>query len=361
MRLRAPGLARGLATGRTALLKDLRARTSAPMAKCVEALKATDDDVDSAIDWLRKAGLASAGKKAARGAHEGAIALAGTDTALALVEVNTETDFVARNELFHALCADIAASALGLGEAGARGDVDTAALGAESLPGRGPVADAVALAVSQLGENVVLRRATVLGESPRRHGCVQRSAASGRNARASPAGAQNGVVSSYVHNAYAPHIGQIGAGVALECGATPSDDARETLRDLGRKLAMHVVAASPLALSRAELGTERVQREREILAEQARSAAPIGRRSAVYLGHSSRQARASGKPDHLVEKMVEGRLNKFYKEAALLEQAYVVDDTAGSVQKASWDRVGIESSPRARGHGRGWNRLAPRR
>ncbi len=165
MRLRAPVLARGLATGRTALVKDLRARTSAPMAKCVEALKATDDDVDGAIDWLRKAGLASAGKKAARGAHEGAIALAGTDTALALVEVNTETDFVARNELFHALCADIAASALGLGEAGARGDVDTAALGAEALPGRGPIADAVALAVSQLGENVVLRRATVLGES----------------------------------------------------------------------------------------------------------------------------------------------------------------------------------------------------
>ena len=130
MRLRAPVLARGLATGRTALVKDLRARTSAPMAKCVEALKATDDDVDGAIDWLRKAGLASAGKKAARGAHEGAIALAGTDTALALVEVNTETDFVARNELFHALCADIAASALGLGEAGARGDVNTAALGA---------------------------------------------------------------------------------------------------------------------------------------------------------------------------------------------------------------------------------------
>lgn len=165
MRLRAPVLARGLATGRTALVKDLRARTSAPMAKCVEALKATDDDVDGAIDWLRKAGLASAGKKAARGAHEGAIALAGTDTALALVEVNTETDFVARNELFHALCADIAASALGLGEAGARGDVDTAALGAEALPGRGSIADAVALAVSQLGENVVLRRATVLGES----------------------------------------------------------------------------------------------------------------------------------------------------------------------------------------------------
>jgi elongation factor Ts len=279
-----------LLASRAGLIKDLRSRTSAPMNKCVAALEASGNDVDAAVDWLRKAGVSSAHKKAARGAHEGVVTVAEGEGALAIVEVNTETDFVARNSVFHSLGVQIAESALALAAPGSDGggpvirDLDCAELGQRPLGSSDtPVAEAVAMAVSQLGENIVLRRASAL-ELP-----------------------AEGVLASYVHNAYAPGIGQIAAAVALQSTA----DA-QALRELGQRLAMHVVAAAPVALSREAVGEERIQRERALLTEQAQS---------------------SGKAAAIIEKMVDGRLNKFFQEVALLEQPFIVDESAGSVRK----------------------------
>jgi len=216
--------------------------------------------------------------------------VAESESALAIAEVNTETDFVARNSVFHTLGVQIAESALALAAAGDAGsgkavrDVDCAELAQRPLGASAtPVAEAVAMAVSQLGENIVLRRASVLELSG------------------------EGVLASYVHNSYAPGVGQIAAAVALESTAE-----RQALRELGQRLAMHVVAAAPVALSREAVGEERIQRERALFTEQAQ---------------------ASGKAPAIIEKMVDGRLNKFFKEVALLEQPFIVDESAGSVRK----------------------------
>lgn len=279
--LRSPLASRSLsaASDRLALIKELRARTSAPMKKCVEAIDATGGDLEEAIAQLRKAGLAAAGKKASRGANEGAVAVAHTPAALALIELNSETDFVARNEVFHALAGDLARTALstGLGSVSSTGlltlDLPTSELGDRKLetespaaPGAESVNECVGVAVSQLGENLVLRRASLLLAPP-----------------------EGGVVAAYVHNTYAPGIGRTAAAVALRSDAADAD----ALRALGERIAMHVVAASPLFLSRADVPSEALDRERDILVEQAR---------------------ASGKPDSVVEKMVAGRINKYYSE-----------------------------------------------
>jgi elongation factor Ts len=283
-----------------ALVKELRARTAAPMKKCVEALAASADDVEGAVAWLRKSGVASAAKKAGRGANEGAVAVAATDRELAVIELNSETDFVARNTVFQELARGVVRSALALGAAEAAAgpaprDLDLGALGRAPLAADGgggggsgapPVAEAVGVAAGTLGENLVLRRACVL-----------------RLADGAP-----GLIARYVHNAYADGVGRTAAAVALQSEAADAD----ALRRLGEQLAMHVVAAAPLYLERDGVSAEHLEREREILVQRAR---------------------ASGKPDPIVEKMVQGQLTKFYQEVVLLDQPYVVDPEAGAVRK----------------------------
>lgn len=263
-------------------------RTSAPMKKCVEALDKADGDLDEAVTILRKAGVAAAAKKAGRGASEGAAAVAHGPGGAALIEINSETDFVARNDIFQKLCADVARTALGLAPPGeaAPAPVDAAALGAAPLDGStSSVTEALGVAVSQLGENLVLRRAVAL-----------------------PTPAAGGVVATYVHNAYAPGVGRTAAAVVL---SSTAGDA-EALQTLGQKLAMHVVAATPLYVSRAEVDPAVLERERDILLEQAKG---------------------SGKPDNVIEKMVTGRISKYYGEVCLLEQMYMIEEGAGNVGK----------------------------
>jgi len=285
---------------KTELIKELRARTSAPMKKCVDALAAAEGDLDAAVDWLRKAGIATAQKKAGRGANEGAVVVASDEAGLVMVELNSETDFVARNGVFHALAGAVAKQALSLVQAGAGAgsyEIDQAALASLPLPKEGEAgmvlaSEAISMAVSQLGENLVLRRARVL-----------------------PIPLDGGVVASYVHNSYAPGLGRTVAAVALRSQAEP-----EALKALGGQLAMHVVAAAPQYLSRDEVSQAHLERERNVLTEQAT---------------------ASGKPAATIEKMVQGRLGKFYQEVVLLEQQYLIEEKAGSVskvlQKASKD------------------------
>ena len=300
---RASCLARPMATSpKTALIKELRARTSAPMKKCVDALAAADGDLDAAVDWLRKSGVATAHKKAGRGANEGAVVVASDQAGCVLIELNSETDFVARNGLFHELASGLAKESLSLVRGGGTGagsgagsgsgpyEIEPAVLAALPLPQAGgaggslPAAEAISVAVSQLGENLVLRRACAL-----------------------PVPAEGGVVTSYVHNTYAPGLGRTAAAVALRSQADPT-----ALQALGTNLAMHIVAAAPRYLSRDEVDAAVLDRERELLTEQAA---------------------ASGKPAATIEKMVEGRLGKFYKEVVLLEQEYIVEDKAGDVRK----------------------------
>jgi len=260
------------------------------MKKCVEALDKASGDIDEAIAELRKIGLASAQKKASRGANEGAVAIATGECTLAIVELNSETDFVARNDTFQALATSVARTALdsAVDASGGAGpfEVDVAQLGSATLDGdAAPVSEALGVAVGQLGENLVLRRACLLA--------------------APPAG---GMVCSYVHNTYSPGVGRTASAVSLASEAAD----RDALRSLGERIAMHVVAASPLYLSREHVPDGALQQEADILREQA-------------LGE--------GKPEKIVDKMVEGRLKKFYGEMCLLEQTFVVDDSAGTITK----------------------------
>ena len=294
-------LSSGGASSSSALIKELRAITSAPMKECVKALKAADDDLEAAVTILRKSGMAAAAKKAGRGATEGAACIMhGSDGSACVVELNSETDFVARNEIFQDLAAAVARTALGLGPSAASSscaaaDVDMAALGAAALDGAGmadadvasaaSVTEGVGIAVSKLGENIVLRRA-----------CLLTPPTSG------------GLVCGYVHNAYAKDVGKTAAAVVLE--STSTDVA--ALQELGQKLAMHIVAATPQFLDRASVDPAALERERAILLEQAT---------------------ASGKPENVVQKMVDGRLNKYFGEVCLVDQTYMIDADAGSVSK----------------------------
>jgi elongation factor Ts len=258
-------------------VKQMRAITSAPMKECVKALKATEGNIEEAMAWLRKAGVASAHKKAARQASDGAVVIATGETGLACVEVNTETDFVARNTVFSDLAASVARSCFSVSalpsEGGGAREIDVAVLGSSKLASGQPdapsVSDALAVAMTQLGENIVLRRACLLP---------------------TPA---KGVLSSYVHNEYSPGLGRIGAAVALSSEASD----RAALDRLGQQLCMHIVAAHPLAVSRDDIPPSRIEREREILLAQAEG---------------------SGKPAQMIDKMVTGRLNKYFQVLSFL-------------------------------------------
>lgn len=252
-----------------AAVKQLRDRTGAGMMDCKTALTETGGDMEAAVDWLRAKGLAKAAKKAGRVAAEGLIGVASAPGAGALVEVNSETDFVARNEAFQDMVRTIARLAL-------ENEGDVARLAAAPYPGAGTtVAEHLTQMVATIGENMSLRRAALLRVEP-------------------------GVVASYVHSQVAPGLGKIGVLVALRSEADP-----EKLAALGRQIAMHVAAAHPLAVRPQELPAEVVARERQIFAEQARE---------------------SGKPENIIEKMVEGRVRKFYEEAVLLAQTWVIDN-----------------------------------
>jgi len=251
-----------------AQVKELRDKTGAGMMDCKTALGETGGDMEAAVDWLRTKGLAKAAKKAGRVAAEGLVAVATDRTKGAVVEVNSETDFVARNETFQDMVAKIADLAL---EAGG----DLAALGGLTYHGTAnTVSEQITEMVGSIGENMSLRRTAALS-------------------------VDEGVVASYVHNAAAPGMGKIGVLVALQSAG----DANK-LQAIGKQLAMHVAAASPLAVDVDELDPAVVARERAVFAEQARE---------------------SGKPEAIIDKMVEGRLRKFYQEAVLLQQAFVID------------------------------------
>ncbi len=250
-----------------ALVKELRAKTGAGMMDCKKALTEIGGDVEAAIDWLRKNGLAAAAKKAGRIAAEGLIGVVAEGTRGALVEVNSETDFVARNEIFQDFVGKISKLVLGV-----NGDLE--ALGAAAYPGGGTVSEALTGMIAKIGENMSLRRTAALQVS-------------------------QGVVAAYVHNQAAPGLGKIGVLVALESAG----DA-DKLATFGKQLAMHVAAAAPQAVSAEDVDATALGRERNVLVEQAR---------------------ASGKPEEIIEKMVQGRLRKYYEEICLLDQTFVID------------------------------------
>jgi len=248
------------------LVKELREKTGAGMMDCKKALAETKGDLEEASDWLRKKGLSAAAKKAGRVAAEGLVGVVAKGTKGAVVEVNAETDFVARNEKFQEFVKSAAEIALGVG--------DVEALKAAKHPSGKTVADELTNLVATIGENMNLRRAQTLSVG-------------------------QGVVASYMHNALTPGLGRIGVLVALE-----SAGKAEKLQELAHKLSLHVAAANPIATSTAEVPAATVDRERNILTEQAQ---------------------ASGRPPEVIAKMVEGRLRKFYEESVLLEQIFVVD------------------------------------
>jgi elongation factor Ts len=250
-----------------ALVKDLREKTGAGMMDCKRALTEMQGDIEGAVDWLRKKGLAAAAKKAGRVAAEGLIGVAVHGNIGAMVEINAETDFVARNDTFQKFVAATAELALT--------HVDLDRLKLAPFPGtQRKVEEELTHLIATVGENMSIRRMARLH-------------------------VPHGVVAAYVHNAIAPNLGKIGVLVALESTAPA-----ERLAPVGRQIAMHVAAARPQYLDIAAVPKGDLDRERDVLREQAK---------------------ASGKPDKVIEQMVEGRLRKFYEETVLLEQIFVVD------------------------------------
>jgi elongation factor Ts len=266
-----------------ALVKELRETSGAGMMDCKRALTETGGNLQEAVDWLRKKGLAAAAKKAGRVAAEGLIGVVAEGNRGAMVEVNSETDFVARNEQFQGFVSTVARLALDA--------ADIEALRGAAYPGSGKnVGDALTQLIATIGENLTLRRMASIA-------------------------VDKGVVASYVHNAAAPGLGKIGVLVGLESAGDPAK-----LAAFGRQLAMHVAAANPQSVTVAEVDPASLERERNVLAEQAR---------------------ASGKPEEIIGKMVEGRLRKFYEEVVLLEQLYVIDGE--SRVKAALDKAGKDA------------------
>lgn len=251
-----------------ALVKELREMTGAGMMDCKKALTESAGDLESAKDWLRTKGLALAAKKAGRVAAEGLVGVALDGRRGAIVEVNSETDFVARNDAFQALVGDVARLVLDTGD-----DLD--ALKASAYPdGGGSVEETLTNLIAKIGENMSIRRVRALS-------------------------VEQGSVSAYMHNKVTSDLGKIGVIVALA-----SDAAEEPLAQLGKQLAMHIANTDPAFVDRSSVSAEALDRERQFLAEQAR---------------------ASGKPEEIIDKMVEGRLRKFYEEVCLLEQVFVID------------------------------------
>lgn len=254
-----------------ALVKELRDMTGAGMMDAKKALVAVEGEMEKAVDWLRAKGLAAAAKKSSRTAAEGLVGVAVKANRGAVVEVNAETDFVAKNSQFQGFVRDVTQVALGTG-----GDV-AAILAAAYPTGGGSVADVLTQNISTIGEQQVLRRAAVLEAS--------------------------GVVAPYVHSAAADGLGKIGVLVAIDSDVADKD----ALGEIGRQLAMHVAAMNPLAVSAADIDPALIERERAIAAEKAAE---------------------SGKPANIVEKMVEGSVRKFASEQALLSQVFVIDGKA---------------------------------
>jgi len=251
-----------------AAVKALREKTGAGMMDCKRALTESGGDAEAAFDWLRKKGLSAAAKKSGRVAAEGLVGVASMANKAAMVEVNAETDFVARNETFQALVQAVAQIALEVGD-------DVEAIRAAPFPGTGrTVAEELTHLVATIGENMNLRRAKVLT-------------------------VPHGVVATYVHNALKPSLGKIGVLVAVESASEQS-----ALETLGRQVGMHVAATRPDALDVDAVDPAALEREKAVLTQQAR---------------------ASGKPDNIIGKMVEGRIRKYYEEVVLLEQVWVHD------------------------------------
>ncbi len=245
------------------LVKDLREKSGAGMMDCKKALTENNGDIEAAMDWLRTKGLSKAAKKADRVAAEGLVVVAsqveGAGMTAAAVEVNAETDFVARNDLFQALARN----------------AGKAALSNDTVEGvSAAVNDELTNLIATIGENMMVRRMARYSVS-------------------------QGVVASYIHNAIAPDLGRIAVLIAIESAGDP-----EVLKDMGRKIAMHVAATQPLSLSVEDLNQEHVEREKAILTEQAKE---------------------SGKPLQVIEKMIEGRIRKFYEEVVLHKQAFVMN------------------------------------
>ena len=250
-----------------ALVKQLRGTSGAGMMNCKKALEETGGDIDAAIDWLRTKGLATAAKKSGRVAAEGLVAINVAGTSAAMIELNAETDFVSRNDDFQSLALNLAKLA--------NNASDIASLNSLEFPNtERTVAEEITHNIATIGENIMLRRM--------------------KNIKVN-----KGRVISYIHNATANGMGRIGVLVALE-----SDAGTEILESLGKQIAMHVAATKPASLSVESLAPEMVQRERDVLIEQAKE---------------------SGKPQEIAEKMVEGRLRKYYQEVVLLEQIFVID------------------------------------
>ncbi len=251
-----------------ALVKQLREKTGAGMMDCKKALSENDADVEAATDWLRKKGLAAAAKKAGRLASEGLIGVRIDATRGTLVEINSETDFVARNDDFQNLVRSVT-------ELAPEANGDSERLLTMQLPSSGrSVADEITHAVATIGENINFRRTAVVN-------------------------VDEGAIGAYVHSQLSPGLGKIGVLVALKSAGDQGE-----LEALGKQLAMHVAASKPESVSIDSLDPSIVARERDIYADQAR---------------------ASGKPDNIIEKMVDGRMRKFYEEQVLLEQVFVVD------------------------------------
>lgn len=274
------------------LVKELREKTGAGMMDCKAALAENKGDIEAAVDWLRKKGLAKAAKKTGRVAAEGLVGLAIKGKNAMLVEVNSESDFVARNEQFQNLVKTIAGVALDVGADVEKIDVEKIKA---KKAGSSTVAETIASAAATIGENITLRRAAGIG-------------------------AGDGVVGTYMHNSFdeGRTLGKIGVLVALE-----SKGKADPLAEFARKLAMHVAAANPLAVDSAGLDPKLIARERDVLADKAR---------------------ASGKPANVIEKIVESGLKTFYKEVALLDQAYV-HDPAKSVAQALKEAEGEAGAP----------------
>jgi elongation factor Ts len=250
------------------MVKDLREKTGAGMMDCKTALSESGGNMEAAVDWLRAKGLSKAAKKADRVAAEGLIGIASAAKAGAVVEVNSETDFVARNVEFQKVVAEIAKLALKAGG-------DLAKLAAMEYPKKKiSVSDHLKELVGTIGENLTLRRTAALK-------------------------VKDGLVATYVHNQATPGMGKIGVLVALE-----STGDKEKLNEIGRQVAMHVAATNPLALRDSEVDPEIVERERAIFTEQAKE---------------------SGKPEKVIKQMIEGRIKKFYQEVVLLKQAFVIN------------------------------------
>ena len=251
-----------------AMVRELREKTGAGMMDCKRALTESGGDMEVAIDWLRKKGLSQAAKKSGRVAAEGLIGVTSAKNRAAMVEVNAETDFVARNEAFQGFVEAVAKVALEVGE-------NVEAIRAAAYPGTGrTVADELTHLVATIGENMTIRRARVIT-------------------------VQHGVVATYVHNVLRPGLGKIGVLVGIE-----GESELDALETLGRQVGMHVAATRPEALDTSGVDPAALEREKAVLTEQAR---------------------ASGKPDAIIEKMVTGRIQKYYEEVVLLEQVWVHD------------------------------------